>query len=98
MFWLKYNKKINWVPKTVKNSYEAWITNLKDNGVTRQRFWGCPFPVWQCECGELEVIGGEKELEKKAINKLPKNLHKPWIDGVKIKCKCGKERSLWSNQ
>jgi len=90
---LDYNKKINWVPKTVQNSYESWITNLKDNGVTRQRFWGTPFPVWECEsCNELEVIGSLEELNKKAINKIPKNLHKPWIDKVKLKCpKCKKE-------
>ena len=90
---LDYNKKIKWVPKTVQNNYEAWITNLKDNGVTRQRFWGTPFPVWECgSCKELEVIGSLKELNKKAIDKIPKNLHKPWIDKVKLKCpKCKKE-------
>ena len=89
---LDYNKKINWVPKTVQNSYEAWISNLKDNGITRQRFWGTPAPIWECtSCDSLEVIGSQEELKKKAINKLPENLHKPWIDEVKLKCKCGKE-------
>lgn len=91
---LDYNKKIKWVPKTVQNSYEAWISNLKDNGITRQRFWGCPAPIWECSCGLIEVIGSEEELRKKAINKVPEDLHKPFIDSVKLKCaKCKKEMS-----
>jgi len=89
---LKYDEKINWVPDTAKNSYQAWITNLKDNGVTRQRFWGTPAPIWVCGCGEIEVIGSEDELKKKAINKVPENLHKPWIDDVFLRCpECGKD-------
>jgi len=89
---LDYNKDIRWVPKTVQNSYEAWISNLKDNGITRQRFWGTPVPIWECECGEVIVIGSEEELKGKAIGKVPENLHKPWIDEVKLKCpKCKKE-------
>ena len=88
---LNYNKKIRWVPDFAKKNYESWIENLKDNGLTRQRFWGCPMPIWECGCGEIEVIGSQEELKKKAINKIPSNLHKPWIDKVKLKCKCGKE-------
>jgi len=88
---LAYDKKINWVPDFAKKNYESWIENLRDNGLTRQRFWGTPMPIWQCECGEIEIIGSQEELKKKAINKVPKNLHKPWIDKVKLKCKCGKE-------
>jgi len=89
---LDYNKKITWVPKVVQNSYENWVSNLKDNGITRQRFWGCPAPIWECKCGNIEVIGSEKELKEKAINEVPENLHKPWIDDVRIKCaKCEKE-------
>jgi isoleucyl-tRNA synthetase len=89
---LEYNKGIKWEPQISKNNYEAWITNLKDNGITRQRFWGTPMPVWECECKNIEVIGSQEELKKKATSKLPENLHKPWIDEVKIKCtKCKKE-------
>ncbi len=88
---LKYNQQIKWEPRSAKESYEAWISNLKDNGITRQRFWGTPVPIWECSCGHVEVIGGIEELKKKAISKLPEDLHKPWIDSVKIKCsKCGK--------
>ena len=86
---LDYNKKINWVPSAIGKNYESWISNLKDNGITRQRFWGTPAPIWECECGNIEVIGSQEELKKKAINKIPSNLHKPWIDEVLLKCsKC----------
>lgn len=89
---LDYNKKIKWVPKSVQNSYEAWLSNLKDNGITRQRYWGTPVPLWECKCGEIEVIGSVEELKKKAINPIPKDLHKPWIDSVLLRCpKCGGE-------
>jgi len=89
---LEYNKNIKWEPKTAKKSYEQWITNLKDNGITRQRFWGTPVPIWECECGENIVIGSQEELKKLAKNSLPKNLHKPWIDDVIIECpKCKKD-------
>ncbi len=87
---LEFNKKVKWQPKFASRNYDLWIENLKDNGITRQRYWGCPIPVWQCECGNIEVIGSIKELEKKG-GKAPKDLHKPWIDKVKLKCKCGKE-------
>ena len=88
---LNFNKKIKWVPEFAKNNYESWIENLRDNGLTRQRYWGTPMPVWECECGKTEIIGSQEELRKKAIGKLPENLHKPWIDRVKIRCKCGGE-------
>jgi len=88
---LKYNEEINWVPKWGKTAFDAWIKSLKDNSITRQRFWGTPVPIWQCECGNLSVVGSVKELEKLSNKKLPKNLHRPWIDEITIKCKCGKE-------
>lgn len=88
---LEFNKDVKWVPKKSGESYERWANNLKDNGVTRQRFWGCPVPIWNCECGNVEVIGGVKELEKKSGKKFDDlSLHKPWIDKIKLKCECGK--------
>ncbi|MFH1506429.1 MAG: isoleucine--tRNA ligase [archaeon] len=88
----KNNQKTYWWPKGGQKSFDNWVENLKDNSITRQRFWGSPVPIWECECGEYHVFGSRKELEKAAINKIPENLHRPWIDEVKIKCKkCGKE-------
>ncbi len=89
---LEFNKKVNWQPKFASKNYDNWIENLKDNGITRQRYWGCPAPIWQCEnkkCQNIEVIGDSNELRKKG-GEVPKDLHKPWIDNVKLKCKkCG---------
>ncbi|MBI2499449.1 isoleucine--tRNA ligase, partial [Candidatus Woesearchaeota archaeon] len=86
---LSFNKKVRWQPGFASKNYDLWIENLKDNGITRQRYWGCPVPIWACECGNVEVIGSLDELKKKA-GKVPGDLHKPWIDGIKIECKkCG---------
>ncbi|MBD3262852.1 isoleucine--tRNA ligase [Candidatus Woesearchaeota archaeon] len=88
---LKINKKIEWVPDWAGNKWFAsWLKNLQDWCISRQRYWGIPIPIWICECGKTYVIGDSKEL-KKLAGKIPKDLHKPWIDKVKIKCECGKK-------
>ena len=86
---MKENSKVTWVPEFGKTNSLRWTENLRDNSIVRQRYWGCPFPLWQCDkCGEIEIIGSVKELQKKTKN-IPKDLHKPWIDDVKWKCsKC----------
>jgi len=89
---LKQSEEIKYIPKEIKERYQLWIKNLKDNSVTRQRYWGTPFPIWKCNsCGDYTVIGSISEL-KKLAGKVPKDLHLPWIDKIKIKCKCGKEK------
>ncbi len=90
---LAANKKISWVPVSGKNAFDSWLENLRDNSITKQRFWGTPVPIWKCaSCKEFTVIGSESELRKLA-DKVPDNLHKPWIDEVKIKCSCGNMQS-----
>ena len=85
---MKYNKEVHWVPKKAGESHESWTENLKDNGVTRQRYWGCPVPIWINEKDEKDflVIGSTEELEKSTGKKLDDlSSHRPWIDNVLIK-------------
>jgi isoleucyl-tRNA synthetase len=92
---IKENKKINWFPEYGKKRQEEWFKNMGDWLISRKRYWGLPLPIWECSCGELEVIGSLEELKEKAVDKkkvdaLPE-IHRPWIDEIEIKCKkCGK--------
>ncbi len=87
------NKGIKWVPDFAgSKNFDNWLANLRDNGITRQRYWGTPLPIWKCgKCKDFVVVGSIDEL-KKLAGRIPEDLHKPWIDEVKIKCKCGAEK------
>ena len=90
---LKNNEKINWFPEHLKEGrFKNNILNAPDWNISRNRYWASVIPVWKCSCGEQKVIGSVDELKKHAIN-FPKkiDLHKPTMDKVKLKCKCGKE-------
>ncbi len=84
------NSKVLWVPESGKNAFDSWLKNLRDNSITKQRFWGTPAPIWICpECKEYLVAASREELKELGANKIPDNLHKPWIDEVTLPCKCG---------
>ena len=87
----KTNEKVNWFPKHFKHGrFEKSLENAPDWNISRNRYWGSPVPVWECECGERFVPESIKELEEKSGRKIT-NLHKPDIDEVTVKCdKCGK--------
>lgn len=89
---IKNNNTVTWNPDVCKIQYDSWTKNLKDNSITRQRYWGCPVPIWECSCGEITVVESREELKKLGWKGNLDNLHRPWIDDVKIKCpKCKKD-------
>ena len=92
---IEANKKINWYPDYIgEKRFANWLDNMVDWGISRNRYWGCPMPIWTCECGHKEVIGSLKELQDKIIEDKDVTkieLHRPYIDELHIKCsKCGK--------
>jgi isoleucyl-tRNA synthetase len=86
----KWNREVKWVPEWAgTNTFDSWLANLRDIGLTRQMYWGTPVPIWKCaSCGTHIVVGSLDEL-KKLSKKTPKKMHKPWIDEITIPCqKC----------
>ena len=91
---IRNNNTINWIPESIgKGRFGAWLENVQDWGISRNRYWGTPLNVWECECGCQHSIGSIAELKEMSDN-CPDDieLHRPYIDAVTIKCpKCGKQ-------
>jgi isoleucyl-tRNA synthetase len=87
-------KKVKWHPEYVGKLMIDWLTNMRDWNISRKRYFGLPLPFYECKCSQVIIVGSKEELKKLAIepnkvDKLPE-LHRPWIDEIKIKCpKCG---------
>ena len=92
---IRNNNTVNWIPDSIgKGRFGDWLENIPDWGISRNRYWGTPLPVWECECGHQECIGSRAELAERSGN--PEDakveLHRPYIDAVTFKCPdCGKE-------
>ena len=88
------NNKVNWIPESIgKGLFGDWLKNVQDWGLSRNRYWGTPLNIWECECGKRHAIGSIAELKEMSDN-CPDDieLHRPYIDAVTIKCPdCGKE-------
>ncbi len=91
---IRNNNTINWIPESIgKGRFGDWLENVQDWGISRNRYWGTPLNIWECECGHQHSVGSIEELKKMSPN-CPDDieLHRPYIDGVTITCpECGKQ-------
>ncbi len=91
---IRNNNTINWIPESIgKGRFGDWLENVQDWGISRNRYWGTPLNIWECECGHMHSVGSIEEL-KEMSDDCPDDieLHRPYIDNVTITCpKCGKE-------
>jgi len=91
---IRNNNTVNWIPESIgKGRFGDWLENVQDWGLSRNRYWGTPLPVWECSCGHMHAIGSIEELKSMSDNCPDEiELHRPYIDAVTIKCPdCGKE-------
>ena len=90
---IRNNDTVNWIPESIgKGRFGDWLTNVQDWGISRNRYWGTPLNIWQCECGHMHSIGSKEEL-KAMSSDWPEGgveLHRPYIDQVHVTCpECG---------
>ncbi|MBO4807714.1 MAG: isoleucine--tRNA ligase [Lachnospiraceae bacterium] len=92
---IRNNNTVNWIPESIgKGRFGNWLENIQDWAISRNRYWGTPLNIWECECGHQECIGSREELKKLSGNDAAETveLHRPYIDEITCKCpKCGKE-------
>ena len=91
---IRNNNTINWIPESIgKGRFGDWLENVQDWGISRNRYWGTPLNIWECECGCMQSVGSREELCKLSGDEKAKTveLHRPYIDEITMPCpKCGK--------
>ena len=91
---IRNNNTLNWIPESIgKGRFGDWLENVQDWGISRNRYWGTPLNIWQCECGHMESVGSRQDLYEKSGDERAKTieLHRPYIDDITMKCPdCGK--------
>lgn len=91
---IRNNNTINWVPENIgKGRFGDWLENVQDWGISRNRYWGTPLNIWECECGHKHAVGSIAELKEMSDN-CPGDieLHRPFVDAVTLRCpQCGKQ-------
>ena len=92
---IRNNNTINWIPESIgKGRFGDWLENVQDWGISRNRYWGTPLNIWQCECGHMHSIGSRQELFEMSGDEraMTVELHRPYIDEITLKCpECGGE-------
>ncbi|RHT62577.1 isoleucine--tRNA ligase [Ruminococcus sp. AM28-41] len=92
---IRNNNTINWIPESIgKGRFGDWLENVQDWGISRNRYWGTPLNIWQCECGHMHSVGSRQELFEMSGDERAKTveLHRPYIDEITLKCpECGGE-------
>ena len=91
---IRNNNTVNWIPESIgKGRFGDWLNNVQDWGISRNRYWGTPLNIWQCDCGHMHSVGSIAELKELSDNCPDQiELHRPYIDQVTIPCpKCGKQ-------
>src|SRR5205807_9026103 len=86
------NATVEWTPPQYKKRMDDWLRNMGDWNISRRRYFGLPLPFYECDCGQLNIVGSRAELEERAVSGLEQlqELHRPWIDEVPICCEdCG---------
>ena len=90
---IRNNNTVNWIPESIgKGRFGNWLENIQDWAISRNRYWGTPLNIWECECGHRECVGSREELKNLSGNDaaLTVELHRPYIDEITIKCpECG---------
>lgn len=89
---VRNNKTVNWIPQAIgEGRFGHFLENVIDWGISRERYWGTPLPIWECECGHRHMVGSVKELQEMSVEEVADDieLHKPYVDAIRLKCpKC----------